>query len=143
MKRTHLVLLIFLISGVTPSFTQTPGLSWEKQSGISGIDFFTDVIEDQNEGYTILGSQKNKANSFDLWIVRLNENGDSIWTKTLGTEHKDIPKKITQLSNKSYIVLGTVEKENQLLPFLVKIDEKGDEQWRKYWRATTILWFRI
>jgi len=80
MKRIHLLVINILISIAFTSFSQTPELSWEKQSGLRGIDFYTDVIEDINEGYTVLGSKKTKDNSLDLWIVRLNENGDSaIW----------------------------------------------------------------
>lgn len=132
MKPSHFLPILLLLSLTISGLSQTFDLSWEKQSGLRGIDFYTDVIEDRNEGYTVLGSKKTKDNSLDLWIVRLNEDGDSTWTKTLGTEQKDIPKKIIQLSDKSYMVLGAVQEENKQIPLLLKIDENGNEQWRKF-----------
>jgi len=106
-------------------------MEWEKFSNTTGLDFYADVIEDVNTGYTVLGSKKVKGNSFDFWIVRYTVDGDTIWTKTLGTENNDIPKKIAQLADKSYLLMGTSQIENSPILFLVRIDENGTEQWRK------------
>ncbi len=131
MKSTNLLPTILLIACVLTSFSQTTIPVWEKQSGVRGTDFYTDVIEDKNQGYTVIGSKRGEQNSLDFWIVRYAINGDTLWTKTLGTEHKDIGKKITQLSDKSYLLLGTSEIENTEHLFLARIDENGKELWRK------------
>lgn len=139
MKTIHLFLFILLIIVPLKSFPQISKITWAKQSQVQGIDFFTDVIEDANGGYTVVGSKNTKGNSLDYWIVRYTTNGDTIWTKTMGTEHKDIPKTIIQLANKSYVILGTTQMESDNKIFLVKIDEKGTELWRKIFESTEVL----
>lgn len=141
MKPIHNLLFILLIAAALNSYSQTPNISWEKQSQVRGIDFYTDIIEAKNGGYTLIGSKKTKGNSLDYWVVRLTANGDTIWTKTLGTEYKDIPKRITQLSDKSYVIIGCSEKEDTSTIFLVKIDETGIEQWRKIYGNDKFLAF--
>ena len=131
MKLIHILLINFLIGFTITTSSQTTGLLWENYSQVKGMDFYSDVLEDKNEGYTVLGSRNIKDNSLDFWLIRFNENGDMLWTKTLGTENKDIPKKIIQLTDKSYILMGTSEKENSINLFLIRTDEKGNEQWRK------------
>ncbi|MCY1721097.1 hypothetical protein OU798_12135 [Prolixibacteraceae bacterium Z1-6] len=131
LKTTYLLLLIFLAALSATSVCQPTNISWQKYSQIYGVDFFTDVIEDTNTGYTVAGARKVKSKSLEYWILRYNTNGDTIWTKTLGTENKDIPKRIAQLGDKSYILVGSSEKENTNTPFLVKIDENGSELWQK------------
>jgi hypothetical protein len=139
MKTIHLLLFISFIAFPLTSFTQISNISWEKQSQVRGIDFFTDIIEDVNEGYTVVGSKKTKGKSLDYWIVRYTAKGDTIWTKTLGTEYKDIPKKIIQLTDKSYILMGTSQKENANNLFLLRIDENGTELWRKIFESDEFL----
>lgn len=128
MKATHFLPLLLLLSISLSSFSQTFTSSWERQPKVSGLDFYCDVTEDQNKGFTIIASKKIKGNSLDLWIIRFDENGDTLWTKTLGTEHKEIAKKIPQLSDKSYIVLGAIQKENVPTPLLVKMELSNDEK---------------
>ena len=131
----------FIVLGAIPfgSYTQTPKVSWEKQSQISGIDYFTDVIEDATVGYTVVGSKKSNDSSLDYWLVRFNNNGDTIWTKSLGTAYNDIPTKLTQLSDNSYILLGTTQMPDANKPFLVRVDKNGTERWRKIYEPTEIL----
>jgi hypothetical protein len=139
MKTLHLFLFILLTLSPLSSFTQIASISWEKQSQVRGIDFFTDVIEDANEGYTVIGAKKNAGNSLDFWIVRFTDKGDTIWTKTFGTEYKDIPKRIVQLTDKTYILMGTSQKENAEILFLLRADENGKELWRKIYETETFV----
>jgi hypothetical protein len=97
---------------------------------LRGNDFFTDVIEDANSGYTVVGAKMVKSRSLDIWILRFNTDGDTIWTKTLGTANKDIPKNIIQLADKNYLITASAQKENQDLLLLTKVDEKGTTIWQ-------------
>lgn len=131
MKTIYLFLSTLLTTFSLSSFAQISNISWEKQSQVQGIDFYTDVIEDANEGYTAVGAKNMKGNNLDYWIIRFTADGDTIWTKTLGTEYKDIPKRIIQLTDKSYVLMGTSQKENVSRLFLLRADKNGTELWRK------------
>ncbi|MDX1284244.1 MAG: hypothetical protein R3182_04490 [Draconibacterium sp.] len=112
-------------------YSQTNVQTWEKQTQIRGLDFYTDVLEDVNKGFTVLGAKTIAGRSLDFWIVRYAENGDTIWTKCLGTEKKDIPKKIIQLADKGYIVTGSSKFDDKTVSIVYKLDENGTELWNK------------
>lgn len=107
-------------------------VTWSKQFGNAKMDYFTDVIEDLNSGYTVLGSTFPKGKkSYDLWLVRLNDKGDTIWTKTIGTDFTDIPKKIVQDTDGGYLLLGISNEAISEKLLLIKTDKEGQEVWRK------------
>ncbi len=131
MQSAFLYLFIVLLTFPLRSSPQISKINWEKQTQLRGIDFYTDVIEDATGGYTVVGSRHTTNNSLDFWIVRYTNEGDTIWTRNLGTADKDIPKRIIQLADNSYIVLGSSEKDNTNCLFLIRISENGDELWQK------------
>lgn len=131
MKTKYLQLIFMLVTWTLALSAQISDPEWNKQSGVSGCDFFTDVIEDANKGFTVIGARNVKNNSFDFWVIRYSPSGDTIWAKTIGTKYTEIPKRITQLNDKTYILLGTSQKEEKPEIFLVRIDENGKELWKK------------
>ena len=95
------------------------------------MDFFTDVIEDKNGGYIVLGSTFIQGNSYDFWLICYNENGDTLWTKTLGTANRDVPKRIVHLPDGDFLLMGNCESENRKELIVIRTDENGNEEWRK------------
>src|SRR5688572_12309863 len=71
---------------------------WDKSFGGSNKDFLTSLHQTADGGY-ILGGRSTSGisgdktqtakGSFDLWIVKLDSNGNIIWDKTLGTANND------------------------------------------------------
>ena len=107
-------------------------LEWDKQFGNQKMDYFADVVEAQNGGFTVLGSIFPKgASSFELWLIRLNEKGDTLWSRTFGTEFKDIPQKLIQNKQGEYLVLGNYLNGNTTKIFLTKTNEAGNVIWTK------------
>ena len=75
MKALHVTGITLLIALVYISTAQIPDPKWTKVTGIKACDFFTDVIEDSTEGFTVAGAKKGKGSSFDFWIIRYSANG--------------------------------------------------------------------
>lgn len=131
MQKTLIYTIVFYFASLVSSYAQIPEAQWQKQSGTRGCDFYTDIIEDANSGYTVTGAVKLAGHSFDFQLIRFAENGDTLWTKTIGTEKREIPKRITQLTDKSYVLLGTSAEGETQSCLLVRLDENGTEIWRK------------
>ncbi len=131
MKFIYLLLIGILTGFAGQVSAQSFETVWETKTEYRGLDFFTDVIEDKNSGFTVLGSKKNTETSHDFWIIRYDQEGNILWSETVGTENKDIPKRIIQLSDKGYIVMGKVQIDSSEQLLLVKLDETGKETWRK------------
>ena len=127
------IMFLFILLGILSvnTFAQNWNKLWEKQLGSKKMDFFIDVIEDKNKGYTVLGSKWVNGNSYDFWVLRFNDNGDTIWTKTLGTEHRDIPQKIAQLYDGTYLLMGSVNNDNSQNLIVIRADIDGNKSWFK------------
>lgn len=113
------------------SFAQSWNIEWEKRLGNRKQDFYSDIIETKDGDFVVLGSTTLTGKSNEFWMVRYNAKGDTLWTKTLGTENRDIPKKIAELANGDFLLLGKSDKTGDQHLFLVKTDNRGNELWRK------------
>jgi len=82
------------------------------------------------DGYILVGA----TNSFgkgadDAYIVKLDENGDTVWTKTYGTNQADGAFAIEAVKTGGYIVAGV--NNGYTDAFILRLDEKGDTLWTK------------
>lgn len=86
---------------------------------------------------------KNEASkgNLDLWIVKLNANGDVVWQKTYGGEYADELKAITQTKDGGYIVgsysNSPKSKDKSKDTFgegdfwILKLNANGEIEWEK------------
>ncbi|MBK8845052.1 MAG: hypothetical protein IPO27_00275 [Bacteroidetes bacterium] len=55
-------------------------------------------------------SQNNKGDN-DYWIVKTDMNGNKLWDITLGSQYEDVPSRIYETSDSTYLVLGNSRTE--------------------------------
>ncbi|MBN8643357.1 MAG: T9SS type A sorting domain-containing protein [Flavobacteriales bacterium] len=86
---------------------------WQKCYGGSLHDYSTSVIETSDgnfivNGYTNStdGDITSSFGSYDAWIIKFNDNGDIIWSKTLGSIESDYSRAIHTTSDNGLIVAG-------------------------------------
>lgn len=77
-------------SGATDGYiikTDSLGLGeWQRIYGGSNIDIFQSVVLLPDSGFMIAGyTNSYGAGGYDGWMVRCDKNGDTLWTKTVGT----------------------------------------------------------
>ncbi|MBD3232723.1 MAG: T9SS type A sorting domain-containing protein [candidate division Zixibacteria bacterium] len=63
----------------------------------------------------------------DFFVIKTNDEGDTIWTHTYGTFGEDYLYDIQQTTDYGYIMAG--RRSNADAAYLVKTDENGDELW--------------
>ena len=132
MKAIRILITLLFFVFIYSVDAQEWKVTWEKQLGNQQMNYFTDVIEDQNGGYTVLGSlNQNQQSLYDFWLVRFNESGDTIWSKTFGTNSNDFPEKLLQDADGGYLMLGSSGEAENTVPYLVKTDKDGIELWDK------------
>ncbi len=132
MNRFNLFLAVFSLMFPDLINGQAWQIAWNKQFGNNKMDYFTDVVEDINGGFAVLGSTLPAGHkSYEFWLLRFNENGDTIWTKTLGTDFDDFPKKIIQDADGGYLILGMSKDSDSEKVILIKTNTDGVEKWRK------------
>ncbi len=87
-------------------------LLWEKSFGGSQIDIAYGVAATPDGGYILAGDTRSsdgdvntlKGNA-DVWLVKINDNGDLIWERTLGGTNFESARAITSIPG-GYAITG-------------------------------------
>jgi hypothetical protein len=83
---------------------------WTRNYGGSERDYGRSVQQTNDGGYIIAGDTKSfGAGDYDIYLIKTDGNGDSIWTKTYGGLNNDCGYSIQQTSDGGYIVAGYTE----------------------------------
>jgi hypothetical protein len=83
---------------------------WEKTYGGSGTEdaYAMDLVNDG--GYILTGrTYSYGAGESDIWLVRTDSKGDTLWTKTLGGTYSEWGKAVEQTMDNGYMVFGYTE----------------------------------
>jgi hypothetical protein len=107
---------------------------WIKTFGGSDGDFSGSVKQTNDGGYILIGG----TNSFgegnaDLWLIKTNSSGDSIWSKTFGGVLSDAGTIALQTSDLGLILTGWTASfgSGARDVWLIKTTSDGDSLWSK------------
>ena len=106
---------------------------WQKTYGRSTDDECRSVQQTSDGGYILAGYTNSLATSTDVWILKLNSNGDIAWQKTYGGSFSDSANYIQQTSDGGYaIAAGTTSYGAGGVDILIlKLDANGEMIWQK------------
>ena len=83
---------------------------WSKTFGGIEDDIFKSVVQTTDGGYVLCGSTKSYADiNGDAWVFKLNNLGDSVWSKTYGGVKEDFFNSIKNLQNNNLLVGGSTK----------------------------------
>jgi len=101
---------------------------WTRTYGGEGDDIGYSVQQTEDGGFIIIGETESfGAGKFDVYLIKTDGNGDTIWTRTYGGEGCDIGYSVQQTKDGGFIIAGSKDDD----VYLIKIDEKGDTLWTK------------
>jgi hypothetical protein len=108
--------------------------AWTKVYG--GVDFtVANAIAQTQDGDFIIagGTHSNSTLSYDVFLSRINSNGDIVWTKLYGGSHRGYIQAITPTPDGNFIVAGNTESlvTGGFDVYLMKIKPNGDTLWTK------------
>ena len=137
----------FILVGDTQSFgdsngdvylikTDTNGDTlWTKTYGGGDYDRGYHVIQTNDNGYIIAGVTKSfGAGEHDLYIIKTDASGDTLWTKTLGGPDWDAANFVQQTADGDYILVGGINTIGLGASdvYLVKMNSAGDTLWTRF-----------
>lgn len=101
---------------------------WTKTFGGTPPDAGKSVAQTSDGGYLITGhTQSYGAGSADVYLIKTDENGNTLWTKTFGGSSWDVGSSVTQTSDGGYIIAGYTESYGAGGDvYLIKTDSLGN-----------------
>jgi len=100
----------------------------------SDLNEGVDVEQTVDGGYVIAGVQEHLGGGQrDLYLIRTDANGDTVWTRTFGGDKDDYAQDVDQTMDGGFIVVGNREDigTGQKDPYLVRTDMNGDTIWTR------------
>ena len=92
-------------------------------------------------GYTLSndGTIPGNHGSYDYWVLRLNSEGEVVWSNTYGGTGADMAKSIQQTEEGGYIVVGSANSSTHDITgnngktdaWILKLDPEGKIEWGK------------
>ncbi len=108
---------------------------WSHRYGGQGNEQ-SSSMESTHDGGIIIGATTTSFGSggADYWLLRLDSNGDSLWSRTYGGSGTDECYKIIVCNNGGYALAGNSEsnQEREYDFWLMRVDERGDSLWSSY-----------
>lgn len=107
-------------------------VEWSKTYGGSNWDFAYSINKTNDGGYVITGGTYSYGNGDeDVYLVRINNIGDTLWTKTYGGSLQDEAKKVVQSSDNGFILTGFTKSfgDTDGDIYTIKTDANGDTLW--------------
>lgn len=136
----------YIIAGTTRSFgsggydaclikTDARGHAvWIRTYGGKSDDGARSVEQTADGGYVLAGyTESYGVGQGDVYLVRTNAKGDTIWTKTFGGAGLDEAFSVRQTTDKGFIVVGLTQSFGVVGDdvYLIKTDAQGDTQWTR------------
>jgi len=129
--------LLFLLS-LAPLLLCSPAVvfsqqRWERNYGGTAYDWGYSVRQTQDGGYIVAGVTFSFGNSNQVYLVKTNASGDTLWTKTYGGTSEDYGQSVQQTSDGGYVIAGYTNSfgAGSFDVYLIKTNASGDTLWTK------------
>ncbi|MEO0215816.1 MAG: hypothetical protein ABIL14_02230 [candidate division WOR-3 bacterium] len=133
----------FIITGSTGSYGAGSGdvwliktdfngdTLWTRTYGGGGLDGGNSVQVCNDNGFIIAGYTYSAGSSGDVYLIKTNASGDTLWTRTYGTSLSDCGNMVKQTTDNGYIIVGG----NGNI-YLIETDNSGNLIWEKTYGST-------
>ena len=109
-------------------------LEWQKTFGGSSDDYAYSIQQVSDGGYIVAGYTASFGTGYDdVYVLKLNTNGDLLWQKTFGESGYDRASSIQQTIEGGYIVAGYTDSfgAGYTDVYILKLDANGNLVWQK------------
>ncbi|MGL6127647.1 MAG: T9SS type A sorting domain-containing protein, partial [Chryseobacterium artocarpi] len=114
--------------------------AWEKYFSGQNHDYLSSTVTTQDGGFLLAGTsysgkgldKKGEAKGgSDIWLIRINEFGDELWQKTLGSFSDEEARSVIQTMDQGFIVAGNIQNSSKGYGskdvLIIKLDKDGKE----------------
>jgi hypothetical protein len=115
-----------------PVSTSGPLLVFNLTFGGPYEDWSEQIIECSLGGFAIVASTQNALFKRDVWLLRVDANGNLLWNQTYGSQHwNDEGHSIIECSDGGFAIAGFKEIAGDYYGWLIRTDANGEHLWNK------------
>ncbi|GAA5084232.1 hypothetical protein GCM10023210_03860 [Chryseobacterium ginsengisoli] len=113
---------------------------WEKYFSGKNHDFLSATVNTQEGGFVLAGTsysgkgldkKEELKGGSDIWLIRINEFGDELWQKTIGSTGDEEAKSVIQTTDFGFFIAGNVQNSAKGYGskdvLVVRLDKNGKE----------------
>ena len=117
----------------TKSYAHKKITLWQKTFGGSDYDEANAITPTKDGGFIVAGYTGSFGSDVDIYLIKIDKNGNKIWQKTVGGSGYDVPNAITPTKDGGFIVAGGTHSfgNGAIDVYLIKIDKNGNKIWQK------------
>ena len=113
---------------------------WTRAYSAGWTNYATVVKPIPGGGYIVAGAASAATGDNDMYLLKINSSGDTLWTHTFGTNRNDETYDVARTADGGYVVGGNSWMQNQSASsYVVKTDALGHPQWTRNYGAFIIL----
>ncbi|SDI41242.1 T9SS type A sorting domain-containing protein [Chryseobacterium jejuense] len=114
--------------------------AWEKYFSGNNHDYLSGAVTTQDGGFLVAGTsysgkgldkKDDSKGGSDIWLIRINEFGDELWQKTLGTSADEEARAVIQSTDLGFFVAGNVQNSSKGYGskdvWITRLDKDGKE----------------
>lgn len=125
--------------GIIMNTNNSGSIIWAKKIEGTGDEVINKIRPTSDGNYIATGfTTSYGAGGKDLLLMKLDANGNILWSKTFGTVKNEIGWDVRQTTDGGYIIIGEFGKSTSTLEgsiYLLKTNNVGVETWSKKWGA--------
>jgi hypothetical protein len=119
---------VFIIPAVSLS-----QVSFERTYGHEFYDTGYAVLQTADGGYVIAGESSPFGAGIDVYLIRTDPSGDTLWTRTYDSGNREVGLAIQQTTDEGYVIAGLWQLSDPYNEevYLIRIDSSGDTLWTR------------
>jgi hypothetical protein len=109
-------------------------IQWTRTIESSRSESALDIIQTVDSGYALVGYQEQEAaGNNDVYFIKLNADGDTLWSHTYGGYETDAARSVVQTKDYGYAITGRTDSQGAGGSdiYLIKTDSSGRMQWSR------------
>jgi hypothetical protein len=135
------------VTGVLTKFDANMNIQWQRCYGGNNHDAISGILE-IDDGYVFTGSTSSTdmpghKGYYDVWVVRIDFDGNIVWQKVYGGSRFESASNIFETDNGGYMVVGNTDSNNGDISgnhsfsehdsdiWMFKINSDGELQWQQ------------
>ena len=132
-----------LADGWVVKLNMSGSLVWQRTLGGAGDDYVNSIARTSDGGYLVAGKTGSTNGDIvasyggvDVWICRLDANGNKLWSKTFGGSGTDAALSMIATSDNHFLIAATTNSHDGMVPvddtniWVLKLNANGSLIWQ-------------